>query len=160
MKYILILLFLTISSFSFSAEPDRKQASEPSELRKKFETETGIVLGEYSLEEKSDQDCQDGKLDIVDDQNSISLILGARSLATGLGKDKLVEKYEDCVSTLKSAFKGTFVTEEKEEVCKKDGTLLTKTEVNIEKNKIKYIKKAYDGGKFLSEVKCSLKLIK
>lgn len=132
----------------------KPQLREPSKLRKTFEDSTKLVLGEYTLAPNSNIGCQDGKLGIVDYGDEIELILGARSLVVGIGKEKIEELDETCKTTFKSSYKGNVVEETMQEVCEEDGTETVKTVVTIEKEKISYTKTIDSDGKVVDEFTC------
>jgi hypothetical protein len=139
-------------------ETVKTQVSEPSKLRKDFEATTGIVLGEYYIGPKADEGCQDGRLAIVDYGDELGLILGAKSIVVGIGKDKLEETYENCKLTIKSSYSGNTVEENSEEDCEGEDPHTTKTVMTIEKDKISYTKTISNSDKLSEEFKCVVTL--
>lgn len=176
MKYIITILVLT--SFPAFAEQSKNKETaavatpvatekvqtkrgdaDPSQLRKQFEKETKIVPGEYILESNSNEACQDGKLGLVDYGDELAVILGARSLVVGLGKEKIEEIDETCKTIYRSSFKGNQVEENVEEDCG-DGMETIKTVITFEKDKISYTKAIASNGTLIEEFKCISKLQK
>lgn len=167
MKYLILTLFISVLAIAAPKKPAQKEQSkdlssvEPSEKWKKFVNESGIQFGEYELVSGPAENCLDGNINVVEtDDGELAVIMGARALVNGLGKDKLSEANDECSITVKSKHKGKSISEFREEVCKDKKTYTTNTEVTLSGNKITYTKKYYENSVMKTQFKCALKLVK
>src|SRR3989344_4494302 len=166
MKYFLIINLILNCASVFAAEVSKKievreviiersGASPDSDLKKKFLKETKIELGEYKRTANSDTKCLEGPLFIIDLGEELNLMLGARSLAGSIGKEKYEEKDGDCVMTYESSYNDVAIKERVEQVCGQEKTTFHTT-VTLEKNKISYVKEAYAADKLVDTLKCTI----
>lgn len=167
MKYLVLLAILsslTCMSLVYAEEVntqkseserynEKKILNDPSDLRKKFERETGIVLGNYALSAGSPESCLDGKLGLLDYGNELTLVFGARSLAVGIGKEKIEEVDESCKTTYQSVYSKGSLKEVLVEVCGAT-TDRIETDIKFYKNKISYTKTIISNGKQINRFTC------
>lgn len=174
MKVLIIVLIAISFSDAFAQEKnikdfevrekplDNKESvfqSELSDLQKNFISKTGLVLGDYSLTKDSSKDCWDGQVELLDLGDELSLILGAKTLVTAIGKGKTSEKENKCTFITESSFSMGLIKEMREANCV-NGTTVVTTEVKISKTNISYVRELLFDGKQTNKFKCNLTMDK
>lgn len=173
MKYMLIAMFAVSFQNSYAqfvqydsipaqkTEADKLATKPDSELKKKFLKESKIELGYYAPIKGSSDRCLEGDLTILDFGNSLTLMLGARPLAAGVGRTepKVEENDFNCHFTYEISSHENKISGTDTQTCG-ERKIIFHTNVEIEKGQIKYTKDAVENDKVVDKLECTVKKTK
>lgn len=135
------------------------EVAAPSELYKKFLNETKIELGEYVRTPDSPESCLDGELVLKDVSEppgtELNLMLGARSLAGSLGREKYKETEDGCENVYETTYNDVAIKARTEQICS-GFKKIYHTTINLSKGKLSYVQELYEEDKLIDTGKCTI----
>lgn len=142
MKTLILILF-SVSSF----------ASEKTDFLDKM----GLSEGTYELT-SGPSTCQSGTLKVLDVDKELSLMLGARTLATNVTKKEFSEKERDCTFTNKNDLSPKKLLSSSIEKCNSTESRYS-IEIKVQDEKtFEYTRTVFQKNKKIKEEICKLKL--
>lgn len=119
-----------------------------SELAKKIE-------GEYTLSKKSNLDClPEGKLTVIKDGNTETLMMGGHILAMGIGRvGKVIDNDVNCNYTYETSYTGNTILGTDTKECG-DRNITFHKKIEIQKDKLIIDRDAVENEKVVSKLNC------
>jgi hypothetical protein len=161
----LLTFFLGCTSTKKQSAPTSKSKQRnsisSSPLKKQFLNSTGLKINEKWLLENGNEKCIQGRLQINENNDSITLLLGGRPLLTHIkkGLNKYSTKEKECHYRFKVNWRDQRVQHSEERKCK-DSKTLVKKDLHIKKDSIRYTVQSKFNGQLNPQSVCILRRIK
>ncbi len=129
-----------------------------SQFKSEFLQVTGLRKGHYERRSGPDT-CQEGELRLVEVDSSLSVLLGAHALVTGLGRGSFESQDDDCLSQVEASFsQGQFGGTRKEH-CQGERPLSIEVKVEVlPQGQLRYQRTNRQGRKVIFKENCLLQL--
>jgi hypothetical protein len=170
-KYFVYLSFIFsgVISCSHQSKPadDLKRAplsiydnntNEQQSLQKRFIKKLNIKMGVYLPSEDDPDSCYEGDIEIINVDNTLSILFGGRLLVAGVTLDKNIESFKErnCSNKINTILSNQTITSYHVKKCQNSETISNK-KIEFSKNQITYAIDTKENGKPTYVIKCHLR---